>query len=278
MNVKKVNNILIFGLLLVISAAFILPFIWLFFTSLKFDKEIYSIPPTIFPRNLTFVQWKKIIPRMTNFGLYYGNSIIVTMLTVLSILFISSLGGYAFGRLRFFGRNAFFYLILMIMVTPYAIYLIPIYIMEAKLHLINTRLGLILPYIGMFLPLALFIMRGTFRSIPSELEDAARIDGCNEWQIFLNIMLPLAKAGLITVAVLLFIFVWEEFLYALVLVPSAKHTTLSVGITYLADEGQSWAYGTLSCVMLLSMLPTILVFILLQRYYIKGVTEGAIKG
>jgi len=150
--------------------------------------------------------------------------------------------------------------------------------MESKLNLLDTYIGLILPYVALNLPFGIFIMRGTFRIIPSELEDAARIDGCNVFQIFHKIMLPLSMQGVATVAVLTFVAVWGEFLFALTIMESSLMKTLPVGIVLLRDEGQSWAYGLLSAAVVVSIIPVILFFIVLQKYFVRGMIEGSLKG
>jgi ABC-type glycerol-3-phosphate transport system permease component len=273
----KLGKTVIFLTLLLITVVSLTPLLWALSTSLKSNQEIYRIPITLIPETVTFEHYSNVLQKMNNFVKYFCNSVVVTSLTVLLVLVFSALSGYGFGRINFPGNKVLFSLVLMAMVLPFTTYIIPIYIMEVKLGLLNTNMGLVLPYVAMFLPLGMFIMRGSFLAIPSELENAARIDGCNEWQLFYRIMLPITKPALASTTIFTFISSWEEFMFALVLTPS-QQTTLSVGITYLKEEGASWAYGSLTAVIILGVFPVITVFALLQKYFIKGLTEGALKG
>jgi len=160
---------------------------------------------------------------------------------------------------------------------PYAIYLVPVYIMEDSMGIINTRLGLILPYIALNLSFAIFIMSAWFREMPRDLEDAAKIDGCNTFQLWIKIMLPLAVPALVSVATITFVMVWEEFMFVRTLSTTVEAQTLPVGIPLLKREAQSWAYGTLSAVLVLSFIPVIAIFLITQKYFVKGFLRGSIK-
>ena len=276
-NKAKLGKAVIFLTLLAIALVCLTPLLWALSTSLKSNQEIYRIPITLIPQTVTFEHYINVLQKMNNFVNYFFNSVVVTALTVLVVLVLCAFAGYGFGRITFPGNKALFSLVLMAMVLPFTTYIIPIYIMEVKMGLLNTNLGLVLPYVAMFLPLGMFIMRGSFLAIPAELEDAAHIDGCNEWQLFSRIMLPITKPALASTTIFTFISSWEEFMFALVLTPS-QQTTLSVGITYLKEEGASWAYGSLNAVIILGIFPVITVFAFLQKYFVKGLTEGALKG
>jgi len=168
--------------------------------------------------------------------------------------------------------------VLLVLTIPYAIYLIPIFIMEDAFNLRNSYLALILPYVALNLPWGLFIMRGTFKTIPSEFEDSAKIDGCSEFQMWFRIMLPLAKPGIATTTIIAFIFVWQEFLFAVTLQTDSYWKTLPVGIVHIKDELQALAYDNLSVAILISLIPIFIMFLLLKDFFIKGITEGGLKG
>jgi ABC-type glycerol-3-phosphate transport system permease component len=169
-------------------------------------------------------------------------------------------------------------IVLIILTIPYAVYLIPVFILENHLNLVNTKLGLILPYVALNLPLAIFIMRGTFRNVPAELEDAALIDGANHFQIWYQIMIPLAMPGVATTGIFTFVMVWSEFMFARALMLSRDSFTLPIGITFLQNEAQSWNFGVLAAAIVLTLIPVMIVFVALQRYLVKGIMEGALKG
>lgn len=271
-------NFILFVLLLVIAFVFIVPFLWTFLTSLKTNDEIYASALTILPTKITFEHYVKVITQMGDFLKYFRNSVVVSLWSVLATVIFSASMGYAFSKMDFKFKNIYLGFVLFILTLPYVIYLIPIYIMESKMDLIDTAWGLILPYIATNLPMSVFIMRGQFNNVPNTLGEAATIDGCNNWQVFSKIMLPVVKPGIATVIIFTFINVWGEFTYGRTLTATAKAQTLPVGITFLRDEAASWQYGTLTATIILSLIPLLIIFLSMQKYFISGIMEGALKG
>lgn len=266
-------------LLIGVVSLFLAPFLWTFLTSLKPNEEIYSESVKILPTRIDFTHYLTILTQMKDFYSYFLNSVDITFWTLLLVGILSSLTGYAFGGSFYFkGQGIVFGFILLVLTLPYAIYLIPIYIMQDHLNLIDSHWGLILPYTAINLPMAILIMRGNFRNLPKELEEAAIIDGCSIFQAWYKIMVPMVKPAMAIVVILTFINVWGEFMFARTLTQSAAATTLSVGITYLRDEAASWQYGTLTAAITLSLLPPLIVFLAMQKYFIRGITEGSLKG
>lgn len=256
------------------SLLYLTPFIWTLLTSLKSDQEIYAEVMKLFPGSLFLEHYTGIFRSAGHFGHYFANSVTVTVATILLVLILSASSGYAFASLDFPGRRALLFFCLMVITVPLAIYLIPIYLMEDRLNLIDTHLGLILPYTAVNLPLAVLIMRACFREIPAEIEEVAIIDGCSLFQVWYRILLPLVTPGLSVVALLTFINVWGEFMFARTLTNSFAAQTLPVGITFLRDEAASWQYGRLSAVIVLSLLPVLTIFLCLQRYLVRSFTEN----
>lgn len=273
----SISNIIIFALLLITALVFLVPFIWTLLTSLKADEEIYSATFRIFPSKVTFVHYIKIVTQMNDFIRFSINTFSITFFTVITTVVLSTMTGYAFSKLVFVGKKIYFAFILLVLTVPYAVYLIPIYIMEDKINIINTHPGLILPYIAINLPMTIFIMRGTFNNIPNGLAEAATIDGCNFLQVWYKIMIPIAKPGIATIIIFTFINVWGEFMFARTLTSTPAAQTLAVGITFLRDEAASWQYGTLSATITLSLVPLLVVFLSMQKYFIRGIMEGALK-
>jgi len=261
-----------------IALSFFTPLLWMLLTSLKSEKEIYSLPLTLLPKGMYSGHYRYVLKETPVLFTYLRNSLVISIASVAAIAVLSSLAGYSFGRLEYPGQNMLFFLFIFILAVPNVVFLIPVYMMLSRFKLLNTMVGLILPYVALNLPLAIIVMRGTFRAMPSELEDAARIDGCSLLQVFWHVMLPLAKAGLTSAMVFSFLSVWEEFLFAVVIMSRTQNTTIAVGIHFLKEEAQSWAFGTLSATVILSVLPALVIFVLAQRYYIAGFLEGAIKG
>lgn len=274
----QISNVIIFILFLLIVFVFLVPFVWTFLTSLKANKEIYAGTLIIFPTRITFEHYIKVLTQMSDFILFFRNTVVVTIFSVIATVLLSAMAGYAFAKLKFWGKNVYLSFTLIILTVPYVIYLIPIYIMEDKVDLINTFSGLILPYIATNLPLSIFIMRGQFLSVPTELMESGTIDGCNFIQVWSKIMLPIIKPGIAVVTIFTFINVWGEFTFARTLTNTSDAQPLSVGITFLRDEATSWQYGTLCATITLTLLPLIIVFLSMQKYFIKGITEGAVKG
>jgi ABC-type glycerol-3-phosphate transport system permease component len=157
-------------------------------------------------------------------------------------------------------------------------YLIPIYIMEIQLKLRNTWIGLILPYVALNLPWGLLIMRSAFATIPLEIRDAASIDGCNEYQLWYRVMLPMTRPALAATTIVAFVFVWQEYMFASTLMTKNTSQTLPVGIVWLRDELQTLSYGRIGAMFVLSVLPVLVPFVLLRNFFIKGLSEGMLKG
>jgi len=206
---------------------------------------------------------------------FYENTIIVTAVKVVGVLITSSLAGYAFARIDFPGRNVLFALYLAVLMVPYQIFLLPQFLIMAKLGWVNTLLALIVP--GLFDAFGTFLLRQFFMGLPRELEDAAKIDGCNHFQIYWRIMLPLAKPGLIALAIFTFLWSWNDFLWPLVVINSPEKMTLGAGLAFL--QGQYLTdFPLLMAGAMLSTLPVIAVFVVLQRQFVEGVASTGIKG
>lgn len=275
---KSLKVLVLYILACIISFIFLAPLIWIVLTSLKPAREIFSYPLTILPQKVTLEHYGYVLFKFADFRRYFLNSVIVTGVSIFLIVALSCLGGYVFGRKRFSGQNLIMLFILLVLTVPYVVYLVPIFIMEDTIGLRNSYLGLILPYVALNLPWGLIIMRGTFKTIPNELEDAAKIDGCSELQMLFRIMLPLAKPGIATATTITFIFVWQEFLFAVTLQSQTEWQTLPIGIVHIRDELQALAYDTLTATIIISLIPIFIVFILLKNFFIKGITEGGLKG
>ena len=261
--------------LLVISLVFILPIVFCIFTSFKESTEIIR-DITFFPRKWSSVNYGYIFARGAKYLQYYWNTIVITVCSVAITLILSALAGYAFARLPFRGNRLILSLILFLLAFPLCAILIPIYMMEFEIGLLNTYLGIILPNLLCILPFSIFIMRGTFIDMSSELEDSAEIDGCNAPQAFLHIMLPLAQNALIIVLVSGFYNVWGEYTIAKTLASKDSIMPISVALTLLKSE--DWNYGVLAAAITMSIIPPITIFAIFQDKLVEGMTAGSIKG
>lgn len=272
------------GLLTFLCFITALPFAWVVLTSIKPNEEIYTTNVKILPQNVTLEQYEGIIKKGDQLPHYISNTLIYSVITIFFVVLLGSMAGYALGMLHFTGAQLMITFILTLLSIPWIILIVPLLLFEFRIErwlgieMWNTRQGLILPYIALFMPVAIWIMRGTFSGMPRELGEAARIDGAGEFVVFLRVYFPMARGGLATVALLTFIDVWNEVLMAASLAFDPKVANINIGLRILADEGQSFAFGTLSAAIVLAMIPTLLVFIVLQRYYVRGISEGALAG
>ncbi len=273
------RRIAVFYIIAIIFAViFLFPPLWMLITSVRTTQDIYQIPPTFLPSEITGEHYYYVLTEMEGGSRYFLNSIVVTISSVFLVVLSSAMGGYAFGVRRFRGKEWLFMGIVFVLTVPYIMYLIPTYLMEIKLGLRNTWLGLIFPYVALNLPWGLLIMRSAFSTIPLEIRDAAIIDGCNELQLWYRVMLPITRPALAATIIITFVFVWQEFLFASTLMTKNEWQTLPVGIVWLRDELQTMAYGRIGAMFVLAMLPIFVPFIMLRNFFIKGLSEGMLKG
>jgi ABC-type glycerol-3-phosphate transport system permease component len=272
------RNTVIFIVVLVFAIIFIFPPVWMLNTSIRPTQDIYSYPPTIFPNELTLDNYVYIFTQMRGFTRYVANSLVVTISTVLIVLVSSAMGGYAFGMKTFKGQNVLFMAVVGVLTIPYIMYLIPIFLMEYTLGLRNTWLGLILPYVALNLPWGLLIMRGAFSTIPTDIRDAAIIDGCNEFQMWWRVLVPINTPALAATTIITFVFAWQEYMFASTLMTKNEWQTLPVGIVWLRDELQTLVMGRIGATIIISILPVLILFFIFRRFFIEGLSEGMLKG
>ncbi len=270
------------GLLYILATAsalvYLFPVLWMLNTSMRPTQDIYKYPPTILPGTLTLENYIYVLTKMPHFLRYFENSVVVTVLTVIIVLIASAMGGYAFGMRRFPGKEWMFMGVVFVLTVPYIMYLIPIFIMEERMSLLNTWWGLILPYVALNLPWGLLIMRGAFSTIPLDIRDAAIIDGCNEFQMWWKVLVPIARPAVAATTIITFVFAWQDFLFASTLMTDNLWQTLPVGIVWLRDELQTLVYGRIGAMLILSILPVFVPFILLRDFFVRGLSEGMLKG
>lgn len=257
------------------------PFLWIISTAFKGPEDnIFSYPPQFIPTSFTLENiitvWNKV-----PFPKYILNSAIVASVTVFLNLLMSSLAGYALSRMTFRGKDVIFYSILATIMIPFQVIMIPVYLIILHLNLVDTvspvhgYLGLILPFsVNAF---GIFLMRQAFLSIPKELEDAAIVDGCSPFQVWLHIMIPLVYPSLATLAIFTFVGIWSEFLWPSIVLSNPNMYTLPVGLNDLQGTfSTNWRYIASGTVI--AMIPILIFFLLLQKQFMKGSTQGSVKG
>jgi ABC-type glycerol-3-phosphate transport system permease component len=260
-----------YAFLTVVAAAFVFPLVWMLLTSVKPEREIYTFPITVLPRRLTLDNYLYVFTRLGAFPRFFLNSVVVTGVSVLLILVLSALGGYPLARKEFPGKRELFGFILLVIAVPWVIYLIPTFVMEDAVGLRNSWPGLILPYVALNLPWALLIMRSAFLAIPQEVVDAAAVDGADEFQTWLRVLVPLTVPGLTTTFLIVFVFIWKEFLYAVTLMTESEWQTLPVGIIQIRAELQSLVFNIISPTIIVTLVPIFVIFILLRNFLMGGV-------
>jgi len=263
----------------ILAAMFIFPIFWSALTSIKPPLEASASPSTYFPTHLDWSNFKKLDEYGMGLWRYVFNSTIVALLTVFGSILLSTLAGYGFSRFNFPGKTFLFITILAALMIPFQSILTPLFIILGKLKLQNTLLGLSLVYITFQLPFGVFVMRNTFETIPRELEEAALLDGCSSFSVLHRVMLRLGIPGIVTVAIYAFLNSWNEFLAALIFMSSEKNFTLPILLVNVRNAlyGQvDW--GALQAGVTVTIIPCIIIFLLLQRYYLQGLMGGAVKG
>ena len=212
-------------------------------------------------------------------GVYLVNSLVVSLLTVVMTLIISTLGGYAFARFRFPGKNLLFLTTLAILMVPYATVLIPLYVVLTRVGLQNSLLGVALVLTMFQLPFSTFMMRIAFESVPRELDEAAMVDGCSTFGALWRVLIPAVKPGLITVGLFAFLAAWNDFFAPLILINDSNRMTLPLAVANLRGQVQGVVdYGATEAGVVVLALPCIVLFLLLQRHYVRGFMSGAFKG
>ncbi len=266
-------------------AAVVLPLVWMFYSSVKSHGEIFHDPWGL-PRTVHWVNFQHAWVT-AGIGRYFFNSVAAVIPSLILILLISSMAAYVLGRFNFRLNRFFFYLFIAGMMIPIQLALVPVFFLLkdfrlpliGPLPLLNTLPGLVVVYVAYSLPFTIFVLTSFFRTLPNDLRDAAAIDGCSEYAIFWRVMLPLAKPGLITVGIFNFIGLWNEYLIALVLLTDERIRTLPLGLANLLMVTQYRSdMGALLAGLTIVMLPTLIVYVLLQERLTKGIMAGALKG
>ena len=264
---------LIYVILVTIMIAESFPLVWMVVTSVKDSHEVFN---TLLPTEIKWQNFQRVWFAM-NFPVHLGNSLYVTSLTVVLVVAVATPAAYAFARYRFPGREVVFYAVVGAMMIPPQAILIPMFQFLKSLHMLNTLTGLALSYVGGGIAFAIFLMRTFFLSLPSELGDAGRIDGCNDFQVFWHIYLPLARPGMATIVIIQSLYTWNEFMFANTLITSpGKKTVQSAVFQAVGQYGTD--YTALCSGLIIALVPVIIIYLALQRQFISGLTAGALKG
>lgn len=269
-----INHIIIHTVLILGCMVMIVPFAWMFLTAFKTSSEATQISPfAIFSAKFRLDAFKSVISKM-NFLLLYKNTMVLIIGRVICAVFTATMAGYALGRLNFMGRNLAFSLVLFQMMVPSQIFIIPQYLMVSKLGMLNTSFALIFP--GLVTAFGTFLMRQAFMGLPGELEEAARLDGCNIFQTFLYVMAPLTKSSMVALGIFTALFGYKDLMWPLVV--NIEQTTMPLSAALAKLQGQFTAnYPELMAASLLACIPMSIIYIIFQRQFIEGIATSGGK-
>ena len=268
-----VGTVVTFIILAVLALMIVFPFIWMLFTSLKPESEIAVFPPQLLPKTWTLENYADVWTRIPFARLFLNSIAFAGGVTVISLL-LDSMSAYALARLDFPGRTVVFYVVLIALMLPFQVMFVPLSVTVHDLHLLNSYGGLIIPRVT--IAFGIFMLRQFFLTIPKELDEAARIDGCNEFSIYWRIILPLSGPALATLAVFHFMYNWNDFLWPLLITSSLEMRTLPAGLALFVGS-HVVEYGVVMAGAILALLPLLIAFLFAQRYFIQGIAMTGIK-
>ncbi len=273
-----VLNVFRYLLLLVILLFLLFPLYWVLITSFKTNLEAYLYPPTFWPKNFTADSYVRLVTENNQFFVYYRNNFIVSGAVALITLFASFLAGYALSRLHVKLNAAVIALLTASQMFPVVSRLISLYGILRSVGLINTLPGLVLAITASQIPFCTMLMISFFDGVPNSIEEAATVDGAGRWRIMFSISLPLVSGGLLAVGIYAFLMAWDDFLHAAILIQNDALRTLSVGISarYLGELSYDWSL--VNTISIVGILPMLLLFFFFQKYMVKGLVAGAVKG
>lgn len=276
MNKKNVYKLFLFLFMLLAFFISVYPLLWVVIQSLKTETEflesIWTLPARLNFQNYA-TAWND-----AGMSRYFMNSVVVTLVTTAVNLVFVTCAGYAFAKLKFPGKTFFYYMIIFNLLIPTAIILLPMFTMVNRMHLVNTLLALVFPYFQGFAPMGLIICRNYFEDLPDELMEAGKLDGCSNMQVFRKIMLPLAKPILATMAILSAMQVWNEYLWALTSITDESKYTLSVGVALFNKKTETVGYTPVFAALSISALVIVVVYLCMQKNFVKSIAAGAVKG
>lgn len=262
-----------------LAVAFLFPLGWAFLNSVKSKEEAGRVPPTWFPEALSLENYQGLTSYGEGLGTYLLNSIVLSTLTIVGTVAVCVLGGYGFARYRFRGRGPLFGVTLAILMVPYATILLPLYIVLGELGLQNSLVGLALVLIMFQLPFGVFMMRNSFESVPRELEEAALVDGCSDFGAMRHVSLRIVAPGVVTVALFAFLTSWNEFLAPLIFLNDGGKYTLPIMLVNIRSGAYGAIdYGALQAGVVVAMIPCLVLYVALQRFYVSGLVAGAMRG
>ncbi len=275
MKTNRTKGKLLIHLILLLGIGItIFPFLWMIFTSFKTNGEAMEIPPHILPEHIRLTSYVSVVTALPFFQIYM-NTILSTVITVIAQVSICTMAAYAFARIQFPGRDFLFILVLSVLMVPGQIFLVPQYLIVMKLHLLDTLPALFLP--NLFSAFGTFLMRQFFLAQPKELEEAGILDGCNHFQIFSLIMLPLVKSGMVALVIFVTRFAWNDFMWPLIVNTTTARMTLAPALSTLQGQHTN-DYPAQMAGAVMAVLPLVILFFIFQKQFIEGIAHTGVKG
>jgi len=272
---KKLVDIVLYSLLIILSIFMILPFVWMLSTSFKLPQDIFGYPPKLLPENPVLTNYTYIFQEKNLIGIL-KNTFVIALASTLFSLFFTALGGYGFAKFEFRGKKLLFALLLATMIIPGAVMMVPSFVIMRKLGWVDTFLPLIVP--GAANAFGIFFFRQYISTINDELMDAARIDGASEFRIFRSIILPIIAPGMTSLGLIFFMGSWNNYLGPLMYLKSPEHHTITLAINALSGGAGLTAWGEQMAMSVVSLIPLLIIFLIFQRQFVEGITAGAVKG
>ena len=271
---KNVLSIVLFVVLILVGVVTVVPFVWMVCSSFKSNAEISALNQTLLPQAFTLENYQNLQENF-DFLTYFFNSILVSVVVTVLVIYISALSGYVLSKYRFRGRNLLFGAVMMTMMIPWAVTIIPRYTMFMQAGLQDSRISLVLPV--MVSGFGIFMLKQGIDQLPDELIEAAHLDGAGEFYLFHRIVLPLCKNSISAIAIFQFLWCWEDYLWPYLMIDSANKQLLAVGLTQFNGRF-STDYGGLFAATAISILPVLLIYIIFQKRFVAGVAASAVKG
>lgn len=278
LKMTRKKNILFCIISVILLCVLLFPLYWIFITSIKTEKEIFQIPPTFWPKVLNT---KSYLAQVQNgdFNMFrsFGNSMIISLGAMLIAIVLAVPASYGIAKYQFKGKKAIILTFLITQMLPVSVLLTPLFIMFQKMHLYNSWWSTIISDATIGIPFSVLILKNFFAAIPKEIEEAAYIDGCNKFTGFIRVLIPIAKPGVVVCGIFSFLYGWGDLAYGMTFILDQERRPITAGIfNFLGQYGTKWSYLTAFAVV--TIIPVALIFILMQKYIISGMTSGAVKG
>lgn len=272
---QRLGRIAAWALLIVTTIVALFPLYWLFVSALTPTAETIKTPPDFIPIHASIENFRKLFSQAKDYPRWFANSLLITLSITFFHIIVDTLAGYGFAKKEFPGKRILFAILLSTLMIPPQVTLVPLYIVTNKLNLLNNPLAVI--FQGTANVLGVFLMRQYIQTLPRELEDAARVDGCTEFGVFWRVILPLCRPAMGALAIFTFVRHWNDYIWPLITLTKTANYTLPVGVASLQTEFQT-DYGIIFAGAFLAALPIIVFFLLFQRQFLEGVRMGAVKG